>query len=97
MTDVLVLRCYFANHVATRNDVVDGISRLLDERLPNAYRIEVIDVLEDVVKALEDEVFATPTVVKHAPGPKRAVFGDLSDPYQVLSVFGVIDGAKLDG
>ncbi len=51
---------------------------------------EVIDVLDDPESAGRDQVFATPTLIKLAPGPQVRLFGDLS------SADKLIQGLKLD-
>ncbi len=40
--------------------------------------VQVIDVLENPVSALNDDVYATPTVFRMTPEPVRRLFGDLS-------------------
>jgi circadian clock protein KaiB len=40
--------------------------------------VQIIDVLEDPVSALNDDVYATPTVFRITPEPVRRLFGDLS-------------------
>jgi circadian clock protein KaiB len=46
--------------------------------------VEVIDVLDDPESASRDEVFATPTLIRLAPGPQLRLFGDLSAPEKLL-------------
>jgi circadian clock protein KaiB len=46
--------------------------------------LDVIDVLVDPDSALMEQVFATPTVIRVAPGPSRRLFGDLSSPEMVM-------------
>jgi circadian clock protein KaiB len=45
---------------------------------------EVHDVLVDPDVAILNNVFATPTVIRIAPGPTRRLFGDLSSPEMVM-------------
>jgi circadian clock protein KaiB len=46
--------------------------------------LDIIDVLVDPDSALMEHVFATPTVIRVAPGPARRLFGDLSSPEMVM-------------
>ncbi len=46
--------------------------------------IETIDVLEHFERALADDVFATPMLIRLTPGPVRRVLGDLSRTEEVV-------------
>ena len=84
-----VIHCYFTNHVASRAELLDRLTLLLEERVPGAYRLEVMDVLENAAKAVADDVFATPTIIRVRPEPKQLLFGDIGDPRRVLAALGV--------
>ena len=51
---------------------------------------DVIDVLEDPETAARDQVFATPTLARLAPGAQIRLFGAVSSPDKLLR------GLKLD-
>lgn len=58
----------------------------LEKTFPNyEFEVEVIDVLENPERAVEDRVIATPTVIKHTPLPVCRIVGDLSDRERVIS------------
>ncbi len=69
---------------------------LLDKELKGQYSLEVINVLDNPQRAVEDKILATPTLVKASPPPEKRVVGDLSDKDKVLSALGLIaeKGAK---
>ena len=62
---------------------------LLDKELKDQYSLEVIDVLDNPQRADEDNILATPTLVKASPLPERRVVGDLSDKEKILTALGL--------
>ena len=71
-----------ANLNAICRDVLDGKSS-----------VEVVDVLEEPLRALADGVLVTPTLVKLGPGPAATMVGDLSERTIVLHALGVAEAA----
>ncbi len=62
---------------------------LLDKKLKGQYSLEVINILDNPQRAVEDNILATPTLVKVSPPPERRVIGDLSDKERVLVALGL--------
>jgi circadian clock protein KaiB len=62
---------------------------LLDKKFKGQYSLEVINILDNPQRAVEDNILATPTLVKASPPPERRVVGDLSDEERVLTVLGL--------
>lgn len=54
--------------------------------------LEVVDLMEDPARGDEDRILATPTLVRHEPGPQLRVVGDLS----VASAVDRVLGGKVD-
>ena len=85
----LALRLYVAgnapNSVAATANLKAICNRCLE---PDAYDLEIIDVLEEPSRALEDHILVTPTLLRVAPRPVTIV-GTLSDHRQVLQALGV--------
>jgi circadian clock protein KaiB len=63
-----------------------NLDQLCHAHLEGRCTISVVDVLVDPMQALSDGVVVTPTLVKHAPGPRRTIIGDLSRTQDVLAV-----------
>jgi circadian clock protein KaiB len=51
---------------------------------PDHHQIEIVDLLRDPQRGLNDGIMVTPTLVKLTPEPKQTIFGNLSDISQVL-------------
>jgi circadian clock protein KaiB len=81
--DRLVLRLYVAgdgpNSVAARAN----LKRLLGSRIPSSYSVEVIDCLVEPLRAIEEGVLVTPTLLRLSPQPRRTVVGSLSESSHV--------------
>lgn len=68
-------------------DLAAAVRSTLLATLPEgSWRLEVVDVLESPERALEAEVFATPTLVRNRPGPVAKLLGDLSRPGDILAL-----------
>jgi circadian clock protein KaiB len=59
---------------------IENVRRLCDEELGGHADLEVIDLQQHPALGVSDEIVAAPTLVKHFPGPRRRIVGDLSDP-----------------
>jgi circadian clock protein KaiB len=63
---------------------IANLQRTCDEELKGRYELQVIDVLEHPERAEQDNILATPTLIKSLPPPLRRLIGDLSDKQKVL-------------
>ncbi len=87
-------RLYFCQHISgdTPKSVAlaSNLKSLLDEALIKGQcSFEVINVLNNPQRAEEDNILATPTLVKASPPPEKRVVGDLSDKERVLTALGL--------
>jgi circadian clock protein KaiB len=57
--------------------------------LPDWHDIEIVDVLREPKRALDDRVLMTPTLVKLSPSPSRRIVGTLSQTEPVLQALGL--------
>ena len=65
---------------------------LCDTHLPGRYEIHTVDVLKNADVAYRNSVIVTPTLVLTAPLPRVTVFGNLSNPAQVLAALRLAGG-----
>lgn len=74
-----------------------SLERALRESLPpDSWQLNVIDVLQLPEKALQDDVFATPTLLRSLPTPLVRVIGDIAQTQRVLAIIQSSD-AELGG
>jgi circadian clock protein KaiB len=88
-----VLRLYVAasapNSLRARANLEAIVREYLDER----STIEVVDVIDEPLRALEDGILVTPTLVKTSPGPAATLIGNLSERPAILLALGIGKGA----
>jgi circadian clock protein KaiB len=63
---------------------IENLRRACEEHLAGHYQIEIVDLLQNPRRAADDQILATPTVVRKLPAPIRKVVGDLSDGDRLL-------------
>ncbi len=80
------LRLYVAGQLSHSAGAITNLEQLCDGL---DATVEVVDVLEDPARALEDGIVATPTVVRLSPEPKIRIFGTLSDLDRVRLALGL--------
>lgn len=86
-----ILRLYVSG--GANQELSAVLKEALENHLPGAYSLEVIDVLENLDQALDADIFATPTLIKVLPEPVMRVIGDLRDPRKTLVLVGVLEQA----
>jgi circadian clock protein KaiB len=69
-----------------RNSILalSHLRAILDERVPNCYELEVVDILQEPQRPFTDGILLTPTLLKLAPLPVARVVGNLSESAQVI-------------
>ncbi len=81
-----LLRLYVTGHTEKTANTIEQVRQTLRDTLKlleDGEDLEVIDILEAPQRAIEDKVFATPTLVKVSPQPTRRIIGDLSDNQKI--------------
>jgi len=68
-----------------------NVRKLCDQHLNAESQVEVVDVLQDYRRALENRVLITPTLLVTHPQPPVRIVGTLDDPSRVLSAIGPPD------
>ena len=77
----IILRLYVTGNTPSAAKAISTLRHDLGE---DRVTLEVIDVLNDPETALNDDVYATPTVFRIAPEPVRRVFGNLSSKEMLI-------------
>ena len=75
----LVLRLYVAGDAPNSARARANLRRLLVDVDPGSYDLEVIDCLDEPMRALNDGVLVTPTLLRIQPQPQRTVVGTLRE------------------
>ncbi|MGH9377643.1 MAG: circadian clock KaiB family protein [Terriglobia bacterium] len=80
-----VLRLYVTGATPRSSRSILNIRSFCEERLLGRYHLEVIDIYQQPELAKNEQIIATPTLIKTLPQPLRRIVGDLSDRERVLA------------
>ena len=83
------LKLYIVNHSERSREKVETLRANLAVSLLGNYELKVLDIMEHPEAAQQDNVLATPTLIKLSPQPVRRIVGDLSDKALVLQGLGI--------
>lgn len=79
-----VLRLYVTGKTPNSLEAIANLKDVCEEYLPGRYDLQVIDIYQQPLLAEDDEIMATPTLVKELPPPVRKMIGNLADRERVL-------------
>jgi circadian clock protein KaiB len=79
-----VLRLFIAGLTPRSQRALENLRVICDQHLAGRYQIEVVDLHQSPGRAHDEQIIATPTVVKVVPAPVRRIIGDLSEVDKVL-------------
>ncbi len=82
------LRLYVTGQTPSAERAIAALEDLRKD-FDGRLSVQVIDVLEDPASALNDDVYATPTVFRISPEPVRRLFGDLSRKDTLIAGLGL--------
>jgi circadian clock protein KaiB len=81
----LRLRLYVAGNAPNSLRAIANARAICEEHYSAGHDLEIVDMLLDPERAVEDGVVVTPTLIKLLPGPVHRLIGDLSDTDRVLA------------
>jgi circadian clock protein KaiB len=81
----LVLRLFVAGDGPNSTAARANLKRLLEKRPAGSYTVEVVDCLVEPLRAIDEGVFVTPTLLRLSPPPRRTVVGSLSETSRVMT------------
>lgn len=79
------LRLYVTGMTQRSQEAMVSIREICEEFLKGRYALEIVDIYENAKRAGEDQIVASPTLIKLSPGPIRRFVGNLSDRKRVLA------------
>lgn len=82
-----VLTLYIANHESVTDMLITDLRQALRETLPEGcWFLNVVDVLAMPEKALANDVFTTPTLVRELPEPVVKLLGNIAAMPRVMAI-----------
>jgi circadian clock protein KaiB len=79
-----LLKLFITGETPRSQRAIANLKRLCKEELKGQCEMLVIDTLERPQMAEEENILATPTLIKQVPPPRRRIIGDLSDVDKVM-------------
>ena len=82
-------RLYVAGSTQNSLQAVSNLTALCQAHLAESHEIEIVDVFKHPMRALEDGIMMTPTLLRVAPNPVTMIVGTLSQRDVVLHALGI--------
>jgi circadian clock protein KaiB len=82
--ETYVLRLYVSGLTPKSTLAIANVQKLCKEHLNGRYELEVIDLYQQNKLVSEEQIIATPTLIKKLPLPLRKLIGDMSDTKKFL-------------
>lgn len=82
-------RLYVNGMNGAASQAVANLRSLLDKQLPDQFDLEILNIAENPDALDEDNVLATPTLIKKLPVPISRLLGDFSNEDAVLTGMGL--------
>lgn len=79
-----LLRLYVTGTTPRSTLAIRQLKAICEEHLQGRYDLEVVDVYQRPQLARDEQIIATPTLIKVLPAPLRRLIGDLSSSERVL-------------
>jgi len=89
---VFKFRLYVADDALNSAQAQANLMALCRTYLADRYEVDLVDVFKEPLRALEDGIFMTPTLIRLAPLPVRRIVGTLSQTDVVLRALDVDGG-----
>ncbi len=87
--EITLFRLYIADETANSIRAIVNLRSICQEHLQGCHNVQVVDILEEPLRALSEGVFVTPTLVRLLPLPVLKLVGDLSETETVLRALGL--------
>jgi len=89
VTPTLVMRLYVVNSAPNSLLAIANLAAICKEFLKDNFKLEIVDVLEQPLRALADGILVTPSLAKLSPSPAANIVGNLSDKSGVMRALGI--------
>jgi circadian clock protein KaiB len=68
---------------------IENIKEICEEFLKGRYDLEIIDIHLNPNSMFENDIIASPTLIKSKPAPRKKLIGDLSNRKKVLTLLSI--------
>jgi circadian clock protein KaiB len=89
VSQALWLRLYVVDGAPNSERARSNLRAILEQHHLDDCQLEVVNVAKEPLRALDDGVILTPTLLRLSPEPVASIVGDLSDPRSVMRMLGL--------
>ena len=86
-------RLYVTAGLPVSSRAVVNARQFFEKHLPGEHVLSIFDIAQHVAMAREDQVFASPTLIRLLPLPRRRFIGDMSDTARLCASLGLAPAA----
>ena len=79
-----VLKLYVTGLNRTSGQAIERVRGVCETHLQGRYALEVVDIYQKPALARDEQILATPTLIKVLPAPLRRYIGNLANVEKVL-------------
>ena len=84
-----VLRLFVTGMTPRSTRAISAVRALCQQRLKDRYDLEIVDVYQQPSMIQDEQVLATPTLIKYEPAPLRRIIGDMTDTHRLCHGLGL--------
>ena len=74
-----VLRLFVTGMTPRSTRAIRAVRTLCERRLTHRFELEIVDVYQQPAMIQDEQIVATPTLVRYQPAPLRRIIGDMTD------------------
>jgi circadian clock protein KaiB len=86
-----VLRLFVTGMTPRSTRAIRAVRTLCEQRLKDRFVLEIVDVYQQPQLIQDEQVLATPTLIKYQPAPLRRIIGDMTDSHRLCFGLGLSD------
>jgi len=86
-----VLRLYVTGMTPRSTRAISAVRAICEEFLAGRFDLKIIDVYQQPAMIRDEQIFATPTLVRKDPEPERRMIGDMSNRARLLAGLGLLE------
>jgi len=84
-----VLRLFVTGMTPRSTRAIRAVRELCESRLKDRFELEIVDVYQQPQMIQDEQIVATPTLVKYQPAPLRRIIGDMTDRHRLCFGLGL--------
>jgi circadian clock protein KaiB len=84
-----LFRLYIAGEASNSRLARANLDSICRQYLAGLYQVEIVDILDDPLRAIQDKILVTPTLIRLFPQPHIRLVGNLCERSKVVQVLGL--------